>query len=289
MSCRRHTVAFLPLVFGCALFPAPAGAQLVQRGEKMAGVGASRSEAARQGSSVALSADGSAAIEGGPYDDHGRGAAWVFTRSGTGWVQQGERLAANDAVVASVFQGRSVALSADGNTAIVGGDGDNQGTGAAWVFTRADGAWTEQAKLTGSGAAGKSEQGSAVALSADGNTAIVGGMSDDNGAGAAWIFTRTGGVWTQQGAKLVGGAGAPSGPGMASQGRAAALSADGNTALIGGSTDGSPSGVPSGISAAWIFTRSGDTWTQQGGMLVGSGVARARSSAAVYRGYGAAL
>ena len=47
-------------------------------------------------------------------------------------------------------------------------------------------------------------QGSSVALSADSNTAIVGGTGDHCGVGAAWVYTRSGGVWTQQGAKLVG-------------------------------------------------------------------------------------
>ena len=59
-------------------------------------------------------------------------------------------------------------------------------------------------KLFGSGAVGAADQGQSVALSADGNTAIVGGFGDNAGNGAAWFYTRSGGVWSQQGAKLVG-------------------------------------------------------------------------------------
>src|SRR3984893_18349157 len=59
-------------------------------------------------------------------------------------------------------------------------------------------------KLVGTGAVGSSLQGVSVALSADGNTAIVGGPQDANSAGAAWVYTRSGGVWSQQGSKLVG-------------------------------------------------------------------------------------
>ena len=59
-------------------------------------------------------------------------------------------------------------------------------------------------KLVGTGAVGPAEQGSSVALSADGNTAIVGGLDDNGLTGAAWVYTRSGGVWTQQGSKLVG-------------------------------------------------------------------------------------
>src|SRR5262245_53880958 len=59
-------------------------------------------------------------------------------------------------------------------------------------------------KLIGTGVAEFSYQGIAVALSADGHTAIVGGATDNSSMGAAWVFTRTGATWTQQGSKLVG-------------------------------------------------------------------------------------
>jgi hypothetical protein len=73
----------------------------------------------------------------------------------------------------------------------VGGDGDNVNTGAAWVFIRNNGVWTQQgSKLVGTGAVGKAHQGISVALSADGNTAISGGESDDSGVGAAWVFVQ---------------------------------------------------------------------------------------------------
>jgi hypothetical protein len=173
-------------------------------------------------------------------------------------------------------QGNSVALSADGNTAIVGGNEDNVNIGAAWVFTRKQGVWTQQgSKLIGTGAVGAPYQASSVALSADGNTAIV-GEPGDNGSppgqpasytGAAWVFTRGGGQWTQQGSKLVGtGAGGQYG---AAQGASVSLSADGNTAIVGGpEDDSSPQGS---IGAAWVFTRKQGVWTQQGSKLVGTG------------------
>ena len=98
-------------------------------------------------------------------------------------------------------------------------------------------------KLVGTDAVGQAAQGTSVALSADGNTAIVGGFGDDAN-GAAWVFIRSGGVWTQQGSKLVGtgavgnaGQGlsvalsAAGAVGLALQGISAALSADGNTAI----------------------------------------------------------
>ncbi len=59
-------------------------------------------------------------------------------------------------------------------------------------------------KLVGSGAVGNALQGYSISVSADGNTALVGGYLDNGGAGAAWVYTRSGGIWTQQGNKLVG-------------------------------------------------------------------------------------
>jgi hypothetical protein len=223
-----------------------------------------------QGASVALSSDGNTAIIGGPSDNRTTGAAWVFTRSGGIWTQQGNKLVGSGASEPPLppGQGMSVALSADGNTAIVG----SWGAEGAWVFTRSGGAWTQQGKkLVGSGAVGKARQGISVALSADGNTAIVGGWSDNGKTGAAWVFTRTGGVWMQQGKKLVGS----DAVGSASQGMSVALSADGNSAIVGGPGDNQwDRSMPFGrgaAGAAWVFTRSGGVWTQQGDKLVSIG------------------
>jgi hypothetical protein len=232
-----------------------------QQGSKLVGTGAVGNAA--QGWSVALSADGNTAIVGGYGDNSQTGAAWVFTRSGGVWSQQGSKLVGTGVVGNQANQG-SVALSGDGNTAIVGGNADNGGTGAAWVFTRSAGVWAQQGdKLVGAGGVGAS-QGSRVGLSADGNTAIVGGNTDSSGAGAAWIFTRAAGVWSQQGNKLVG----TGAVGQAAQAWVA-LSGDGNTAIVGGNLDNSSTGAITG--AAWIFTRSAGVWSQQGNKLVGTG------------------
>jgi hypothetical protein len=172
------------------------------------------------------------------------------------FVQQGPKLVGS--FIAR--QGADVALSSDGNTAIVGGPFGGV-TGATGIFTRIGATWMEQAKLVGTGNVGHAGQGSSVAISADGNTVIVGGPSDASGAGAAWVFTRSGVTWTQQGAKLVGSGAV----GAAGQGGSVALSADGNTAIVGGSRDGSFTG------AVWVFVRDGTTWTQQGPKLTGTG------------------
>jgi hypothetical protein len=248
-----------------------------QQGDKLVGTGASGP--GWQGWSVALSADGNTALIGNPADNDAVGAAWVFTRSNGTWTQQGSKLVGTGVSGKFAGQGNSVALSADGNTAVVGGYEDNTdpsdslAIGATWVFTRSGGTWTQQGnKLVGTGYACQPEQGVSVAVSADGNTALVGGYLDgcqsNYEVGAAWVFTRTGGVWTQQGNKLVGTGylGPPVG-----QGFSAALSADGNTAFIGGRYDNPFVPTGAGIGAGWVFTRSGGAWTQPGSKLVGTG------------------
>ena len=89
---------------------------------------------------------------------------------------------------------------------IFGGPGQAGSLGAAFVFTRSGGVWTQQhaGALRGSDAVGGTQQGFSVALSADGNTAPVGAPTDNSSRGAAWVYTRSGGICTQQGLKLNG-------------------------------------------------------------------------------------
>jgi hypothetical protein len=240
-----------------------------QQGAKLVGTGAIPCCIGKgnQGSAVAISADGNTAVVGGWSDNNGAGAAWIFVRSGGVWTQQGSKLVGTGPSGSASNQGWSVALSADGNTALVGGMNDGFGVtgamGATWVFVRTGSTWTQQgSKLVGTGATEPARQGASVALSADGNTALIGGPADNGAIGAGWVFVRSGSTWTQQGERIT--------PADAARfpnfGSAVALSGDGNTAAIGGPFDGTG---PFG--AVWVFTRSGSTWTQQGSKLVGTG------------------
>jgi len=234
----------------------PALAQYAQQGSKLVVSGAAGSPTV--GTSVAVSGDGNTVLLGGPLDNNGAGAVWVYTRSGGSFVQQGGKLVSSDSVGVAA-QGSSVALSADGNTAVFGGIKDNDGTGAMWGYTRTNGVWTQQGpRRWGTVITGISYQGISISLSADGNTALLGGYWDSGELGAAWVFTRANGVWSLVPTKLVG-----NGVGRAHIGASVSLSADGNTAILGGPGDSNGSG------AAFIFTRSGDTWTQQGNKLTG--------------------
>jgi hypothetical protein len=240
---------------------APARSQtvpFVQQAPKLVASGGVGST--EQGTSVALSADGNTAVVGAPGDQSEFGAAWVWTRNNGVWAQ-GPKLVGSGAVGPQVRLGTSVAISADGNTALASGPADDGGVGAVWVWTRAGAVWTQQgSKLIGSGQVGtNTSRQLAVALSADGSTILVGRRDDNNGAGAVWAWTRSGGAWSQQGAKLVGSGAV----GAASQGTSVALSADGDTAVVGGPYDDNQMG------AAWVWTRSNAVWTQQGSKLIG--------------------
>jgi hypothetical protein len=187
--------------------------------------------------------------------------SFAASSAGASYGQQGAKLVGTGAVDGGT-QGSSVAVSGDGNTAVVGCPYDNGGAGAAWVYTRSGGVWSQLgAKLVGTGAVNPAYQGISVAVSADGNTAVVGGPGDNGSAGAAWVYTRSGGVWSQQGAKLVG----TGAVGPAQHGVSVSVSADGNTAVVGGYADNNSAG------AAWVYTRSGGVWSQQGAKLVGTG------------------
>jgi hypothetical protein len=230
-----------------------------QQGTKL--VGTDNAGAALQGNACALSADGNTLAVGGYADNSNQGATWIFTRSNSTWSQQGNKLVGTGNTGAA-WQGISCSLSADGNILAVGAYSDNTSVGATWIFTRSSSTWTQQGdKLVGTGNAGTSLQGRSCALSADGNTVAVGGNLDNSNMGATWIFTRSAGMWAQQGSKLIG----TGSTGSVRQGRSCALSADGNTLAVGGNAADSNQG------AVWIFTRSGSTWTQQGNKLRGTG------------------
>jgi hypothetical protein len=224
----------------------------------------------QQGFSVALSQDGDTALVGAPGDYFRRGEARVFTRTGGRWSEQAALYTPDGRLS---FQGRSVDLSKDGNTAILGGYNDAAGVGAAWVFVRSGRAWNQQAKLLASDAVGGAYQGWSVSLADDGGAALVGGPSDNGGVGASWVFRRrNSGQWIQDGAKLVGSGAS----GFARQGTSVALSGPGDIAIVGGPDDGG------GAGATWLFQRGRGVWRQTGAKLVGSGaVGAAKQGASV--------
>ncbi|CAK8725365.1 hypothetical protein KKHLCK_16530 [Candidatus Electrothrix laxa] len=210
------------------------------------------------GSSLSLSADGSAALIGDYIKDN----ALIFIHAADGtWKQQTELTAADGE--GGEYFGGSVSLSADGGTALIGAVWDDEKgrhSGSAYVFTReSNGTWMQQAKLTAADGTTSAWFGNTLSLSADGRTALIGAEQ----AGAAYIFTHTpDGTWKQQ-AKLLAADGRYSN----FFGSSVSLSADGKTALIGAyqaeGNDGSSG-------SAYVFIRDTDnSWTQKT-KLIGS-------------------
>lgn len=208
---------------------------------------------------VALSADGNTATIGYGKDQQGPGAVLIYTRSGSTWSERAKFVAPSGNLSGDV------AISADGSTVLAGETTSGSlEEGAVYVYTRSGEEWSEQAKLEGAGEIGAEPLfGSSLALSANGNTALIGGECESTTTkgsqceGAAWVFTRSAGKWTQQGGKLT----SSEQTGEAHLGDSVALSEEGNTALIGAFGD----------AASWVFTRSGETWTQQGKKLAAGG------------------
>ena len=236
------------------------GQTVTQQGSKLVGTGGVSND--RQGMMVGIDDNATTIVSGAPtVDGSANGGVFIYTRTNNSWTQQGSKLVGTGGSGSTQNQGRSVAISGDGNTIAVGGPNDNSSAGAIWIFTRSAGVWSQQgSKLVGTGATGNAVQGFDISLSRDGDTLAAGGPNDNSGAGAIWIFTRSAGVWSQQGSKLVG----TGASGNANQGTCTKISGDGNTIAIGGNTDGS-------AGAVWIFTRSAGVWSQQGSKLVGTG------------------
>jgi hypothetical protein len=242
------------------------------------------------GTAIALSAG--TLLIGGPSDQTriingqpsvaGRGAAWVFTARRSGWTFA-RKLTAPSAgpgrEIGDGSFGASVALTADGAQALIGAPSDasppdsaagDPGIGAVWTFSRRGRVWTERQKIMAPVSGTQAELGSggfgsSVAVASASATAVIGGDADNSSAGAAWIYSGTGGSWAEQ-AKLTAPASGPdqeAGGGDAAFGATVALSADGGTALIAGPSDGFLVGDGLDVGAAWRFTGAAASWTEQ--------------------------
>jgi hypothetical protein len=172
------------------------------------------------------------------------GAAHVFTRAADVWSEVG-LLEAPDAAAGDTF-GQDVALT--GDTAVIGApyrDGPGGGqTGGAYVFIRAGARWAHTQTLVGSDVAAGERFGERLAASGD---RVIVGVPIQDPDGAAYVFARSGGTYTEQ-QKLLG----EPPPGVDdSFGTSVAI--DGDQALVGSLTS----------YKAYAFTWSGSTWVRQ--------------------------
>ncbi|MFO1541176.1 MAG: hypothetical protein ACKOTZ_12170, partial [Chloroflexota bacterium] len=248
------------------------------------------------GATVAVGAPGedsaSTGVDGDAADDSAAsaGAVYVFVRSGTTWSQQAYVKASNagtmdrfgeealvvrgDTLVAGAAGEDSGATGVDGNAA----DESASGAGAAYVFVRSGTTWSQQAYLKASNTGAGDSFGTSAALS--GATVVIGAYQEDSGAsgvngnqaddsasasGAAYVFTRSGTSWSQQAYLKAGNTGADDlfGSSAALSGDILVVGAWGEDGGSGGVNGDGTDDPVQGAGAAYVFLRSGTTWTQQ--------------------------
>ena len=210
------------------------------------------------GFSVSLLGDGLAVGAYGDDDDgNSSGSAYLFTRSNGVWSQQAKLTAADGA--ADNYFGYSVSLSDDGLA--VGASGDEDESGSTYLFTRSNGVWSQQTKLTATDGGASGRFGTSVSLW--GESLAVGAYYEDNGAGSGstYVFTRSNEVWSLQ-AKLTAIDSAASDY----FGRSVSLSGD---SLAIGAYGDDDNGSASG--SAYLFIRSNGVWSQQGKVTAADG------------------
>ncbi len=209
-----------------------------------------------QGESFATSTaiSGNVAVIRAPHqsDYYGeQGAADIYSRDSNGnWTWQQE--------LSDNYDGP---IAIDGNTLVIGAPsqafGDNHYQGAAYIYVKSGDTWTEQAELADL-VNGKADDffGESVAISSD--TVLIGASRIDGNAGCVFVYVRSGTTWTRQ-AKLTVSA-TPAGNYV---GEVVALRGD--TALINGPYLSGDAG------SAYIFQRSGTTWTQKKKLIASDG------------------
>ncbi|PWT85709.1 MAG: integrin [Blastocatellia bacterium] len=263
-----------------------------------AGVGDAFGEGDQFGFSLTLSDDGNTIAVGAIGEDSNAsgvggnqadnsmnqsGAVYVFVRNGTSWSQQAYIKSSKP--TPNVMFGYAVTLSRTGDT-LVSSEYDGEGTkGAIYVFTRAGGLWSQEARLVVSIAERGDSFGVSLSLSDDGDTLAAGSHDEDclatgvnppgcnadqktdTSTGAAMIFVRSGTTWSEQ--ALLKASNTGKGDWF---GARIAVSGDGNTVAVSAPLeDSSAQGIngkqdddsASEAGAVYFFTRNGTTWTQQ--------------------------
>jgi hypothetical protein len=208
---------------------------------------------------MAVAVDGNTVVVGGMgsrFSGHPQGAVYVYVRDGESWTLQqvitggGETPDVDDAF------GSSVAIS--GNTIVVGSYADCSAgflTGAAYVYVRNGSTWSLQQKLTASDAAPVAVMGFSVAI--HGDTIVAGAHGDDDEGyltGAAYVFKREGGVWTEQQKLKASDAASDTAFGLS-------VAVDNGTIAVGSPSHSTPAARYSG--AVYVFVHGSTGWTEQ--------------------------
>jgi len=217
------------------------------------------------------------------------GAVYVFVRSGTTWSQQAYLKASNTG--AGDTFGYSVAVSGDtivvgarnedsNATGVNGNESDNSmaNAGAAYVFVRSGAVWSQQAYLKASNTEASEQFGTSVAVSGDtivvgahledSNAVGVNGNQADNSApnaGAAYVFVRSGTTWSQQAYLKASNTDGGDNFGFSTtvSGDSIVISATGEASNATGVNGNQADNSATSAGAAYVFLRSGTTWSQQ--------------------------
>lgn len=205
------------------------------------------------------------------------GAVYVFTRTGTSWTQQAYLKASNTGSgdwfgIAVALDGETLAVGANREDSISLNQGNNNApdSGAVYVFRRSGvpATWAQEAYIKGSNTAAGDEFGRRVVL--DGDTLAVGAYREDgNGlvdSGAVYVFRRDGIFWNEEAYLKASNAAANNrlGFSIALSGDTLVAGSSGEDSAstgVGGDQFTNPPAWASG--AAYVFTRTGTTWTQQ--------------------------
>ena len=213
------------------------------------------------GIGVSISTDGNYAAVGARSEyansSTNGGAVYIYTRSGSTWTQQARLVGST--VSTDYRFGNSVSINSDGTYLLVGAYGKNYNVGTAYVFTRSGSTWTQQAEIPSPTATADlfgfrsaiNSTGDLVAICAQGNPGAGAAYTQ---SGAVHVYSRSGSTWTLQQTLRASDENS-----YWRFGRSAKFNSDGTYIIIGAPM----SFAGTGNGAAYIFTRSGSTWTQQ--------------------------
>ncbi len=213
------------------------------------------------GTSVAINSDGTRIVIGGSGISNGSvtcGGAYVFAYNGSTWLQEQKLLPPSADQVTNRAAGTSVAINSDATRIVMGGPGSGTLAGAVYSYTRSGSTWTFEQKFTSIDIANGDYFGQSVAFNGDATRVVVGAYQKviTNTRGAAYIFLRTGSTWAQE-ARIEASDGA-SADGF---GTFVAMDSAGSRVIAGAYQN--DAGAVSNSGAAYVYVRSGTTWSQE--------------------------
>lgn len=191
---------------------------------------------------ISVVTNGTYIIAGAYGKNSSTGAVYVYSLSGGNWVQT-QKL-----VPATAGEGFGFSLALEGSRLVVGAIYNNSFRGAAYVYNLAGGTWVEQQKIVPADVAADDMFGAAVAT--NGTQVVITSVGDEQRRGSAYVFGLSGNTWVQQ-QKLLAA------DGLADDSFGQSATMLGNTMAIGAYGDDNYRG------AAYVFTATGSTWSQQ--------------------------